>query len=143
VLPPAMQSLLSGHRGMPDVSFNGDPITGVILVESFMTGLDRFLIGVGGTSASTPQWAGLVAIANQRAGRPLGFLNANIYRLAARGRLTRGLHDVTVGNNTFAGVVGFDAARGWDAATGWGSPSATELVLALIDERDDDDRDPL
>jgi len=139
VLPRETQTLLGGRRGMPDIAFNGDPLTGLTLFESFFGPPGGgFVIGIGGTSAGSPQWAGLVAIANQRAGRPLGFLNRKLYRLASQGRLATALHDITIGDNSFFGVAGFSAARGWDATTGWGTPSATELVLALVDEPDDD-----
>jgi subtilase family serine protease len=137
-LPPDIQALLGRRRGLPDVSWNADPVTGIILFESF-AGPAQFVIGIGGTSASTPQWAGIAAIANQHAGRPLGFLNAKLYRLAAQGRLAAALHDITIGNNSFAGVVGFGAQQGWDAVSGWGTPDATELVLTLSDDPDEDD----
>src|SRR5262245_28424494 len=144
VLPGETQALLGRHRGLPDIGLNGDPLTGVTLFESFFLppGLPPdgvFVIGIGGTSAGSPQWAGLMAIANQRAGRPLGFLNRKLYRLASQGRLATALHDITIGDNSFFGVLGFRATKGWDATTGWGTPSATALVLALVNEPDDDE----
>jgi subtilase family serine protease len=54
-----------------------------------------------GTSAAGPFWAGLVALADQLAHRPLGFINPAIYRIA-RGPLHRAaFRDITAGDNTF------------------------------------------
>jgi subtilase family serine protease len=142
VLPSLTQALLAKHRGVPDVAYNSDPVTGIAVFVSFLPGINTFALAIGGTSAASPQWAGIAAIANQRAGRPLGFLNRKLYRMAAKGRLGAGFHDVTVGNNSFGGVPGFDATAGWDATTGWGTPNATELILRLVDEADDDDDGP-
>ena len=47
-------------------------------------------------------------------------------------------HDITVGNNSFAGVVGFSAAPDWDPTTGWGTPK-NGLVGLLLSIGDDDD----
>jgi subtilase family serine protease len=91
--------------------------------------------GHGGTSASAPLWAGLIALADQRAGRHLGFVNAALYRIAHSAGYHRAFHDVTAGNNTVRfppkTISGYRAARGWDAVTGWGSPNATVLVPLL------------
>jgi hypothetical protein len=61
------------------------------------------------------------------AGKPLGFLNPAIYHLAGKG-----FHDITRGDNSAAGVSGFQAGPGWDLATGWGTPDAAALVPLLI-----------
>ena len=42
-------------------------------------------------------------------------------------------HDITVGNNAFAGVSGYNATTGWDLATGWGTPKAATMVTELIE----------
>jgi subtilase family serine protease len=77
-----------------------------------------------------PQWAGIVADANQAVGHPLGFLNPLIYRLGARGVLSTVLHDITVGNNSgIAGIPGYNATHGWDATTGWGTPKELNALL--------------
>ena len=47
------------------------------------------------------------------------------------------MHDITEGDNSFAGITGFAATPGWDLATGWGTPD-DGMVLHLIACRDDD-----
>ncbi|MBO0748684.1 MAG: hypothetical protein J2O47_10040 [Acidimicrobiaceae bacterium] len=57
------------------------------------------ITGRGGTSATAPMWAGLIALADQDAGRYLGFVNAAVCRIA-RGPSTPGaFHDVVEGSN--------------------------------------------
>jgi subtilase family serine protease len=127
LLPAADQRLLGGHRGIPDVAFNADPDTGVPVFLGFING---GLYGIfGGTSEGSPSWAGIVADLDQLAGVPLGFLNPALYALGASGNLYGSvLHDVTVGNNGFGGVSGYQAGPGWDAATGWGTPNLAGLA---------------
>jgi kumamolisin len=77
----------------------------------------------GGTSAVAPLWAGLIALMNQKLGKPVGFLNPLIYgSLNGKGLF----NDVTSGNNG-----AFSAAVGWDACTGWGSADGAKLLAAL------------
>jgi subtilase family serine protease len=127
-LPAALESQFHNRRGVPDVAAVADP----------ETGLATFLSGewtqAGGTSASAPLWAALMAIANQMAGHPLGFINPTLYKIAASSDYTQDFNDITVGNNTnlAADVTGYNAAPGWDAATGLGTPDAAKLLPALI-----------
>ncbi len=87
----------------------------------------------GGTSASAPEWAGVIALLNDiRATNglpPLGFFNTRLYLQSGAGTF-----DVTQGNSRCAidncCTTGFPAAPGWDAMTGWGSPSWNSLVAA-------------
>ena len=67
-----------------------------LLYESF-TGTGTWEPG-GGTSAACPQFAGIVAIADQYAGRSLGFINPSLYRLESQ--KAPGVIDVTQGSNT-------------------------------------------
>ncbi|HZU65977.1 MAG TPA: S53 family peptidase [Ktedonobacteraceae bacterium] len=129
-LPAAVQGQLNGHRGLPDVAADADPATGM-----------AFYIGgqwqqVGGTSASTPLWAGIIAVADQMAGHPLGFINPGIYKVATSPSVQQDFRDITIGNNSFsqgqARVTGFDAVPGWDPVTGWGAPNAQKLLPDLI-----------
>ena len=78
---------------------------------------------IGGTSAVAPLWAGLIALMNQKLGKPVGYLNPLLYgSLAGKGVF----NDIREGNN------GSYAARaGWDPCTGWGSPIGTKLLQAL------------
>ena len=88
-----------------------------------------------GTSAASPFWAGIVALADQYAGRALGFINPAIYRIGRSPAYHSAFHDITTGDNTVtfpAGTVtGYRAGPGWDPVTGWGSPDAQVLVPLL------------
>ena len=120
---PAYQSAVNAgtHRTVPDVSMLADPNTGVYLYENGSYYL------AGGTSLSSPMWAGLIAIANQgRAQQGLSSLTGysqtlpRLYQLAATD-----FHDVTAGSN------GHAATAGYDLATGLGTPIANKLVPDL------------
>jgi subtilase family serine protease len=120
-------------RGVPDVSADASPHTGMALVIS--DGGNQYTIrNSGGTSASAPVWAGLIALADQYAGRPLGLVNPAIYRIALSAD-HKAFHDITTGNNTptFPGhtIKGYTAVPSWDAVTGWGSPNAQALIPLL------------
>jgi subtilase family serine protease len=129
-LPTSDQNLLNGHRGMPDIAYNADPHTGILIYASFISPAGYYLIG--GTSAGSPQWAGIIADANQLAGHPLGFLNPAIYSIGNSSDYSGSFHDITFGSNAFAGVQGFNATPGWDLSTGWGSPNVATFVTQLI-----------
>jgi subtilase family serine protease len=134
---PAYQNgvpAIAATRGVPDVSADASPHTGMALVIS--DGGDHYTIrNSGGTSASAPLWAGLIALADQYAGRHLGFVNPAIYRIGLSGAYHEAFHDVIAGNNapTFPGhtITGYTAATGWDPVTGWGSPNAQALIPLL------------
>ncbi|HTZ08999.1 MAG TPA: S53 family peptidase [Acidimicrobiales bacterium] len=83
-------------RVEPDVAMDGDPATGFLegLTETFPTGARYGQYRAGGTSLSAPLFAGVVALAAQRAGRSLGFLNPALYAMA---RAHTGLVDVVRG----------------------------------------------
>jgi kumamolisin len=117
-VPPSANPGHHVGRGIPDVSGVADPETGVVIVT-----LDgQHLAVIGGTSATAPLWAALIARLNQALGKPLGFLNPTLY-----GHLAHGvLRDVVYGNN---GAYG--ARHGWDACTGLGSPDGLNLLVAL------------
>jgi subtilase family serine protease len=117
-------------RGVPDVAANADSDTGMALEYS-----DGELRAATGTSASTPLWAAVIALADQDAGRHLGFVNPAIYRIARSPAYRRAFHDVVTGDNSVLGptgvAVGYNAGPGWDPVTGWGSPEAQYLVPLL------------
>jgi len=116
---------------VPDVAYNAAIIGGVLAVWSVPLGVPAFF-RFGGTSAGSPQWAGLVADADQLKGGRIGLLNNRLYGWATSATLeSRLFHDITTGNNSFGSITGFDAMRGWDAATGVGSPKANTLVPML------------
>jgi len=105
-------------RGVPDVSGVADPETGVVIAT-----LDgEHLAVIGGTSATAPMWSSLVARLVQGLGRPVGFLNPLLYRLAPYPVF----RDITLGSNG-----AYYAHPGWDACTGLGSPDGITLLSAL------------
>ncbi len=120
-LPASVLKQLQGHRGIPDVSYNADADTAILVYLSFIPGYAGFYRG-GGTSEGAPQWAAIIAIANQLSGHELGFLNKFLYILGRSSLSGRLFHDISVGNNSFAGVSGYTATPGWDLASGWGTP---------------------
>ncbi len=132
ILPASDQTILNGYRGLPDVAYNADPATSVVIYLSFAPYVPGFYVGIGGTSEGAPQWAGIIADGNQMAGRPLGFLNPALYALAHRPNGAGLVHDVTQGNNGQENLPGYNATSGWDLTTGWGSPKAASLLQALI-----------
>jgi subtilase family serine protease len=88
---------------------------------------------VGGTSASSPQWAGLIAMADQIAGRDLGFINPALYAIGDNPAMyAADFHDVTVGSNQTSTIPGYSASPGWDAVTGLGTPNVANLIPDLI-----------
>lgn len=134
---PSYQDDLPGigeYRAVPDVASNASPHAGMAVVTSTGDGKYR-ITGSGGTSASAPLWAGLVALADQYAGHHLGFVNAGIYRIGRSALYRKAFHDVTTGSNTVTfptkTITGYRAAPGWDPVTGWGSPDAAVLVPLL------------
>jgi len=121
-------------RGVPDISYNAAIIGGVLAVWSSSGQGANLVFRFGGTSAGSPQWAGLTVLANQLGNHRVGFLNPRLYNIARKGKDGRYLHDVTTGDNTFHGditVPGFAATRGWDAASGLGTPNAANLLPRL------------
>ena len=117
-------------RGVPDVAADADSSTAMALVFS-----GGGLLPAQGTSAATPLWAGVIALADQEAGQHLGFVNPVIYAIARGPAYHRAFHDVTTGDNSVlwpTGVfTGYTAGPGWDPVTGWGSPNAQCLVPLL------------
>ena len=132
-LPPYQEnagvpvSLRDGRtgRGVPDVAGNAS-------LNSFYQGI--IVAGEpfwgNGTSASTPLWAGLLAVINARIGAPMGFINPLIYRFGPSGfRDINGPPGPTDNSNN--GIAGYAARPGWDACTGWGSPNGVALLEAI------------
>jgi subtilase family serine protease len=128
---PAYQDSVKGvvgnARGLPDISMSSGIDGAVWIAESFDGELSFDV--AGGTSAGTPMFGGLVALADELAGKPLGQINGALYSMPYGG----GLVDVTTGDNNphFAGVPGFSAAPGYDLASGLGTVDPTRFVPAL------------
>ncbi|GCE13642.1 S53 family peptidase [Tengunoibacter tsumagoiensis] len=130
-LTPSALNLLHGFRGVPDVASVADPATGVPVYFSFLSEAYAGYWIFGGTSLSTPLWAGLVADANQALGHPLGFLNTRLYQIESHpGKAGLAFHDIIHGNNSQSDIPGYNAEIGWDPVTGLGSPIASALLKA-------------
>jgi subtilase family serine protease len=129
---PAFQSSVSSvvgnWRATPDVSMSASTAGGAEIYDSSAGGW----VPVGGTSEATPEFAGIVAIADQVAGQGLGDLDPALYAMESAG--SAGIVDVTSGNNSFNGVTGYTATPGYDMASGIGTVNAAEFVPALVTE---------
>jgi subtilase family serine protease len=132
-------------RGIPDIAYQASSRTGVLV---YLTEPDTTSSGVGcgganpcstgwyvvgGTSSGSPQWAGIAALADQIAGRDLGFLNPALYAVANNPvKYAADFYDVHQGNNGCCGEPGYNATTGWDAVTGLGTPNVANLIPDLI-----------
>ncbi|PKR85503.1 S53 family peptidase [Heyndrickxia camelliae] len=131
---PAYQSnwtnVVGSKRGIPDVSFDADPNTGVYVYTSTRNQGQQGWFQVGGTSFSAPAWGALIALANEGHSQSLSsseVLN-KVYSLAGTTGSTgyrTNYHDITTGSN------GYAAQAGYDVVTGIGSPIANQLVPVL------------
>jgi subtilase family serine protease len=141
---PAGSTPIGDMRGVPDVGYQASSRTGVLVYDTAPGDAQHGLncspgnpcsagwYVVGGTSSSCPQWAGLVAIADQIAGHSLGLINPKLYALASGPNYSTYFYDVTTGNNQLdPAVPGYPATAGWDPVTGLGTPNAAALVPAL------------
>jgi kumamolisin len=112
-------------RGVPDIAGDADPGTGY---QVRLVGGKQSVIG--GTSAVSPLWAGLIARINQRLAKlgkpPAGFINPLIYAPPAGV-----LRDITQGNNDIEGLGKYSARKGWDPCTGLGTPDGTKVMQRL------------
>ena len=127
-------------RGVPDVAYDAAVAHGVLTYLD-IPGIDPGIYLFGGTSAGSPQWAGIVAIAGQKAKRSLGFINGTLYLFSAFPKTYSALfNDVTSGDNSILEedadgkpvlIRGFNAGTKWDATTGLGSPKADQVVNFL------------
>ena len=119
-LPPTYTWAKNG-RGSPDVSMSG---------VDFTVAVPGWFDCIGGTSASTPSFAGIVTLLNEvclaASGKPLGFVNPLFYQNAAMFR------DVTHGTNAIPdNWEGWTASKGWDAVTGLGTPRFAQMVAVV------------
>lgn len=143
---PAGSTAIGAMRGVPDVALQASALSGALVYITLppdgLGGLNcsgtpcsTGWYDIGGTSLSCPQWAGLVAIADQINGGGLGLINPGLYRIGANpARYASDFFDVTLGNNTEpgSGVPGYPATVGWDPVTGLGTPNAANLVPDLV-----------
>jgi subtilase family serine protease len=118
----------SNMRGVPDVAYQASSGTGPLV---YLGAFGWF--SVGGTSCGAPQWAGLIAIADQISGDNLGFINPGLYKIGSDpARYANDFFDVTTGNNQTSSIPGYLASRGWDAVTGLGTPNAPNFAPDLV-----------
>jgi subtilase family serine protease len=138
------------RRAEPDLAMDADPQTGVTFAQTYLepNGRRRIIDSwIGGTSLATPLVAGVMALADQRSGRPHGFINPALYRL----RGTSALNDVTGGHRSLAvlrnalapdgSIVtrlrsldrdsSLAAGPGWDPVTGLGSLNVPWFLAAI------------
>ena len=128
----------TSQRMVPDVSFAASPVSspyGVVFNGSE--------ISIGGTSAATPLFGGIVAlvnnylVSNSSISAPgLGNINPILYRLNETA--PSAFHDVAIGSNDVpcaagspncsGGMIGYPASAGYDLATGLGSVDAYLLA---------------
>jgi hypothetical protein len=137
---PAFQLSTSARRAAPDVSYGADPAKGFAVYSSTPYMRQTGWFQMGGTSAGAPQWAGILAVANQLRkdrGKPLLAaatstggtpLHTTLYDATFR---AAALSDITTGSNGTCGVA-CTAGPGFDTVTGLGSPRRG-LDVALRD----------
>jgi len=128
---------VTGHRTVPDVSY--DAGSGVLIVDSYTpirlpNGQYSSLQPAWGTSAGAPQWAGLLAIANEgraKSGKTsldgAGQVLPALYSPAMAGDF----HDILYGYNGTNGLNGYYAHTGYDLVTGLGTPVTTNVINYL------------
>ncbi|KAJ6564007.1 subtilisin-like protein [Mycena capillaripes] len=122
--PPYAASVFNrSGRAYPDVSANGWPIV-IAQIGGW--------VHSGGTSASTPIFASIIAAVNDAriaAGKStVGFINPALYSAA----FADVYNDVTLGSNPGCGTQGFPAAPGWDPVSGLGTPNFEKLKAAFL-----------
>ena len=147
---PSYQSGLSGSvRRVPDVAALGDPQTGFLVgqTQTFPEGASYDEYRIGGTSLSSPIFAGLMALADQAAGEPHGFANPLFYahpgafydvlsvKTAVARRNFNNSVDASAGTSDFlrtfddySGSPTQHTGPGWDNVTGLGTPGASFLA---------------
>ncbi len=115
-----------GRRSGPDVAYNAG--TGVYVAWTKPSSRQQGWYSATGTSAGAPQWAAIIAIADQirvAAGEhTLDGASQTLYGLY-NSAMTGDFHDITSGSN------GYAARSGYDLATGRGTPYASKVILDL------------
>jgi hypothetical protein len=118
----------STSRTNPDVAYDSDPNTGFPVYDTYNNSTSAPWSQFGGTSDASPQWAALVAIADQgRALLGLGALDGRSQTLPMLYSASAvDYHDITTGTST--GSPHYSAGSGYDLVTGLGSPAADRVV---------------
>lgn len=146
--PSYQGSITASGRAVPDVAALGDPQTGLLVgqTQHFPDGSYYDEYRIGGTSLSSPIFAGLMALADQAAGAPHGFANPLFYahagafydvlsvKTAVARRNFNNSVDATAGTSDFlrtfddySGSPTQSTHAGWDNVTGLGTPGSSFL----------------
>jgi subtilase family serine protease len=131
-----VRDIVGGRRGVPDISMSAACNGSADMYQSF-AGQPAGWYPTCGTSEATPEFAGIVALADQVAGHPLGVINPYLYQLSARH--APGIVDVVTDDTTVSfrqrgklhTVHGFRARPGYDLASGVGTVNAPDFVREL------------
>ncbi len=125
------------HRTVADVAFNADPSTGQYVAVLSPGSSAVSWVSVGGTSLSTPQWAGILAVANATRAltgkAALGTPHALLYGQIASvpGKYASNFADITQGSD--GSCASCSAKAGYDQLSGLGTPNVASLLGALND----------
>ena len=139
-------------RVVPDISMDGDPNTGFLVGETQKFpkrsgGVEYDEYRIGGTSLSSPLFAGIMALADDLSGSPHGFINPSLYKLAGSNAITDVVHEngavvrvdyvngVDARDGTVTSVRTFDlpglqiaTTPGYDNTTGLGVPNGVPFL---------------
>ncbi len=131
-----VKAVAGAGRGVPDISMSAACDGAVDVYSSYAT--NGWSLACG-TSEAAPEFAAIVAIADQLAGHSLGLINPALYQLYAQH--AAGIVDVASGNNSVAfdkkggkspaTVTGYAAGSGYDLATGVGTIDASLFAYEL------------
>jgi subtilase family serine protease len=131
-----VRNVVGDRRGVPDISMSA-ACNGSVDTYGTFAGAPAGWSPTCGTSEATPLFAGIVALADQVAGHPLGLINPALYKLSAEH--APGIVEVTSGNNTVSfsqggrkyTVAGFAVRHGYSLAAGVGTVNAYYFVPEL------------
>lgn len=136
-LPSYQSGTIGGYarRAVADVAFNADPNSGQYVATIAQGATTPRWVSAGGTSLATPQWAGLLAVANAlraaSAKSLLGQPHAALYQQigAVPAAYAAAFKDVSTGSN--GSCADCTAKTGYDTQTGWGTPNVNALLTSL------------
>jgi hypothetical protein len=142
------EGFTASARAVPDVAYDADPATGYAVYDSYIAPAANPSASaadtvpttnpwteLGGTSAAAPQWAALIAIADQqRTAMAEGTLDGPSQLLPAIYQISQSdpsaFNDITQGTST--GKPNYSAQPGYDLVTGLGTPNAENVVADLL-----------
>ncbi len=113
-------------RATSDISLNADPWTGY----SFY--FQGKWMRIGGTSASSPEWASFWSLVLEATGQRVGSANYYLYKMGSLKEYHKYFFDVTQGNNGAGVGPGYKAGPGWDIPSGWGTPNGVAIIDWMI-----------